>query len=341
MKVLFIDSTSTPYHGGSMGEKALGGIETATVELSRHLARLGHAVAVANAVAAPVEVAGVRWMPRAQARGETADVVIVNNDPRLFDEAPGAFRAGARAVTWLHNRLRVEKTIRKGHMGAFLRYRPEVVFVGDLHRRDTSRLHPFRRRIVIPLGVSGDFLAAPPLPAEPPPPPCAIFTSQAYRGLNDMIGLWIDRIRPAVPGAEFHVYTGKPEPVRGAEEIAAAGIVLHPRVAKPELVAALRASRVMLYPGHKDETFCLAAAEALCLGLPVATRGIGSLRERVRDGIDGLIAPDLDRLAEGVIAILRDDGLWTRLHAGAVARRADSGWDAVAQAWDAQVLRRR
>lgn len=338
MRVLIIDTTASAFTADSIGQKALGGIETATVELSRHLVALGHTVTVANQVTEPVEAGGVSWRPRHTVHDLPAEVVIVNNDPRLFDEVPTALRGGARRVVWLHNRLRIEKSVRKGHMRGFLQYRPEVVLLGTVHAGDTSRLYPFRRRTCIPLGVSGEFISGPAV--TEPPPPRAIFTSQAYRGLKEMIALWRDRIRPAVPGAEFHVFTGKPELDESEAELAAAGIHLRGRVPKPVLSEELRRSRVMLYPGHRDETFCLAAAEALCLGVPVATRGIGSLKERVRDGIDGVVEPDLGRLGDAVIAILTDDARWRRLNAEALKRRQDSGWDAVARRWDSDILRR-
>lgn len=239
---------------------------------------------------------------------------------------------------WLHNRLRIERSIRKGHMRGFVRYRPEVVFLGTVHARDTSRLYPFRRRTCIPLGVSDDFVSGPAV--TEPPPPRAIFTSQAYRGLKDMVALWRERIHPAVPGAEFHVFTGQSGLEESETDLAAAGIHLRGRVPKPVLAEEIRASRVMLYPGHRDETFCLAAAEALCLGVPVATRGIGSLKERVCDGVDGVIEPDLARLGDAVIAILTDEARWRRLNSGALKRRADSGWDAIARRWDTEIIRR-
>lgn len=323
MRVLIIDTTATPFTADSVGEKALGGIETATVELSRHLVALGHDVTVANQVTEPVLTGGVSWRPRPTIRDLAADVVIVNNDPRLFDEAPTAIRGGARRVVWLHNRLRIEKSVRKGHMRGFIQYRPEVVLLGTVHAADTSWLYPFRRRVCIPLGVSAEFVEG--VEVTEPPSPRAIFTSQAYRGLKDMVALWRERIRPAVPGAEFHVFTGKPELAESPEELAAAGIHLRGRVPKHVLSEELRASRVMLYPGHRDETFCLAAAEALCLGVPVATRGIGSLKERVRNGIDGVVEPDLDRLSEAVIAILTDDDHWRRLNGGAVLDAPTAG----------------
>lgn len=158
MRVLIIDTTATPFTADSVGEKALGGIETATVELSRHLVALGHDVTVANQVTEPVLTGGVSWRPRPTIRDLAADVVIVNNDPRLFDEAPTAIRGGARRVVWLHNRLRIEKSVRKGHMRGFIQYRPEVVLLGTVHAADTSWLYPFRRRVCIPLGVSAEFV---------------------------------------------------------------------------------------------------------------------------------------------------------------------------------------
>lgn len=102
MRVLIIDTTDTVFTADSVGEKALGGIETATVELSRRLAALGHEVTVANQVTEPVMAGGVSWRPRPTVRELQADVVIVNNDPRLFDEAPPPFvveRAGLCGCT--------------------------------------------------------------------------------------------------------------------------------------------------------------------------------------------------------------------------------------------------
>ena len=43
----------------------------------------------------------------------------------------------------------------------------------------------------------------------------------------------------------------------------------------------LKKSRVMLIPGHKSETFCLAAQEANETCVPIVTLGIGCLKERI------------------------------------------------------------
>ena len=60
-------------------------------------------------------------------------------------------------------------------------------------------------REIIPYGVLDHFRRA--VPREPPPPR-AIFTSNPLRGLDWLLDLWVSRIRPAVPGAELHIYAG-------------------------------------------------------------------------------------------------------------------------------------
>src|SRR5205807_893259 len=58
---------------------------------------------------------------------------------------------------------------------------------------------------IIPYGVLDVFRHA---EARQPPPPRAIFTSNPERGLDWLLGLWAERIAPAVPGAELHIYAG-------------------------------------------------------------------------------------------------------------------------------------
>jgi glycosyltransferase involved in cell wall biosynthesis len=54
---------------------------------------------------------------------------------------------------------------------------------------------------------------------------------------------------------------------------------------------------VALVPSLWYETSSLFAQEALAMGLPVVASGVGALRERVRDGIDGLLVPPGDVLS--------------------------------------------
>ena len=51
----------------------------------------------------------------------------------------------------------------------------------------------------------------------------------------------------------------------------------------------LKNYRALLYLGHKSDIFTLTAEEAIKLGIPVVTYGIGSLADRVVHGVSGFV----------------------------------------------------
>jgi glycosyltransferase involved in cell wall biosynthesis len=66
------------------------------------------------------------------------------------------------------------------------------------------------------------------------------------------------------------------------------------------------------------EAFALVISEAWMFGKPVIASDIGAMRERVRDGVDGLLfgAGDAHSLAAAIRRAATEDGLWNRLHDG-------------------------
>ena len=82
---------------------------------------------------------------------------------------------------------------------------------------------------------------------------------------------------------------------------------VHPSASRQDLIAAMRASRVMLYLGHKSESFCIAAAEAQALGVPAVFAPVTALPERVIDGVTGFVRADESEFAERAVALLTDD----------------------------------
>ena len=78
----------------------------------------------------------------------------------------------------------------------------------------------------------------------------------------------------------------------------------------------------MLYRGDPGETFCLALAEAQAMGVPAVVTPLGSVGERVVDGVTGRVVRDDDSFVAAAIAALRDDALWRRWHLAALARSA-------------------
>lgn len=222
-----------------------------------------------------------------------------------------------------------------------------IVTTGAYHAATLPWWMPSGGRAVIPYGLAAPFRT--PRAKRAPPPPHAIFTSNPLRGLDWLLDLWSRRIRPAVPAAELHLYCGpavyggagaaKSAPMEQALARADAledrGVRRHAPVPRPALIAALDASRAMLYRGDAGETFCLALAEAQALGVPAVVQPLGAVVERVIDGITGTIASDEDSFAEAAIALLTDDALWTRQHEAALARQKGLSWDDVAQRFEA------
>jgi len=209
------------------------------------------------------------------------------------------------------------------------------------------RWMPSGGRVSIPYAIPDAFRHATPLTVAPPPR--AIFTSNPLRGLDWLLDRWEARIHPALPAAELHLYCGpsvygavgeaKAAPMRAvlarAESLARKGVRLFPPQPRAELIAALRQSRVMLYRGDENETFCMAVAEAQALGVPAVAQALGSLPERVQDGVTGFVAADEQSFAQRAIALLGDDALWRQQHEAALRLQRGASADDVAQRFEA------
>lgn len=291
------------------------------LHLAHALADGGDAVAIAGAGTPDPPHARVAFLPPGAT--PAADVTIALNDARLLP-------TGARTpIVWFHNEVTLWREARRGRLPALRRQRPIGVFLGAAHAGAASGWLPLRRRVIVPHGVAAAFAAT---SVRPAPPPVALFTSQAYRGLGPLLRLWRDRIGPAVPAARFEALIVEADQAAHAAVARQPGVVLAPRLANAAMPARLAAARVLLAPGHASETFCLAAAEAIAAGVPVITRGWGALAERVRDGETGFVCRTWRSYAEATIAALTDDALWRRLHAGCLAQR-QPGWGDVAPLW--------
>jgi glycosyltransferase involved in cell wall biosynthesis len=241
-------------------------------------------------------------------------------------------------LLWLHNPAGY---LGKPRMAARIAwYRPVIVTTGAYHASTVPDWIPCGGRKVIPYGVLDRFRHA---EKREPPPPRAVFTSNPLRGLDWLLDLWVSRIRPAVPEGELHVYAG-PAVYGGAEKdardmeavlsraeaLGGHGVRRYAPVGREALVQVLTEARSMLYRGDPGETFCLSLAEAQALGVPAVVTPLGAVGERVADGESGRVARSDDEFVEAAIAVLRDDALWRRWHAGALATQRGLSWDDVA-----------
>lgn len=326
----------------ALAGRPLGGVETAFALLAAALLARGHDLDLRAGAEPPETRDGLPWRPLAPAApvpgGPPADLVIANRLPRLFRALPPG-----RRVLWLHNPGGYLRKPR--HLLPLLAAWPRLVTLGPSHSASLPGLLPFRP-VEIPLALAPPFAAG--AAPRPPPPPVAVFTSNPLRGLDWLLELWTRRIRPAVPGAELHLYGGaatygddarlaaRAAPVLArAAALAGEGVRLLAPLPRPALAARLREARVMLYRGDPGETFCLALAEAQALGLPAVVTPLGAVAERVAEGVTGHIAAGEQDFAAAAIRVLTDDAAWTRLHHGALARGPGPGWDAIAARFEA------
>jgi glycosyltransferase involved in cell wall biosynthesis len=184
------------------------------------------------------------------------------------------------------------------------------------------------------------------------PPRHAIFASNPERNLRGLVELWASSILPRVPDAVLNVY-GVHRLAPGEDAWAAwegnllppgmpahvkASVRVHPTASREGLIAAMRGSRVMLYLGHKSESFCLSAAEAQALGVPAVFGPVTALPERVIDGVTGFVRADAGEFAERAVALLTDDALWRRQHEAALQYQQGISWSEHAGRLEAALL---
>jgi N-acetyl-alpha-D-glucosaminyl L-malate synthase BshA len=86
------------------------------------------------------------------------------------------------------------------------------------------------------------------------------------------------------------------------------------------VIPLLSAADVFLLPSAQ-ESFGLAALEAMACGVPVVASNVGGLPEVIEDGESGFLHPpdDLDAMAASAVALLRDPALHARVRRAAVA----------------------
>ncbi len=314
------------YGGDDLGNPHLRGIETSLIQLAEVLAQHGHEIRIFNNRDTDMVHQGVHWQPLTAAKRAKADVVVAINDPRLL-----SLSHAKRRIVWMHNVTSLEKALRKGRLWPMLRYPAITVFSSRYQARTTTRLlTPYGKR-VIPLGVNSAFLVNPEIRRTPPSN--LAFTTQAYRGLDVLLGIW-PRIRAACPQAILHLFLDPADVPAGLPE----GVQVRGIMAWPELAVALKEMRAVVFPWDKPETFCLAAAEAQALGVPVVTRNVGALPERIRDGVTGVAVSSLLQMTDVLIQLLRENQIWQHLHQGAVANPQGLSWQEVAVIWKKHLL---
>ncbi|MGO9171797.1 MAG: glycosyltransferase [Rhodomicrobium sp.] len=328
MSVIDILHNGTAFSGETLRSASMGGTESSIVQLAEALAKRGHNVTVFNGIEAHRYEFGVHWYPFPEAPGRAGgEIGIAVSNPKVFNGL-----SFSSHIFWLHNPLKSWRQIRRGNIGPLLKRRPYFVLLGRYHESRVPRWFPSSGRGIIHHGIHEDFFRK--TPADRAPPPRAIFTSQPYRGLGWLLDLWGD-IKRKVPAASLDVFAPKVyQAAANAQRAALDGVTFRGSISRLELIRELGTARVQLIPGHPDETYCLAAAEATAAGVPIVTLGTGALSERVRHGKTGFIARSKEEFIAQTAALLSSDELWTAMHRECLAETALTSWDARALEWE-------
>jgi len=115
-------------------------------------------------------------------------------------------------------------------------------------------------------------------------------------------------------------------------------VTLAGRRSQPEIRALYEQADLFLAAAHL-ESFGIAALEARTAGLPVLAMTDAGIATFIRDGVEGLLAPDDHALARALARLIRDQGLRERIAAHNRTTGTDHDWPHVVAAADRHLHR--
>jgi len=351
LRICFYQPHSLPYDGTTPRVRGLGGTESAIVYLAEALARRGHRCVVFNSVAQPATVNGVeyaRWQTLpVRSASQPPDVVVGIRHWQML----GRVRFAPLQIFWTGDAF--DQPFLTGFSDGDRRAEIDLVMLQSEWQIETFHAHlgiPLPGVVRTALGTAASAQVPPgPEPAGLRPRRLA-YASTPFRGLDVLLQVF-PRIRAACPEAELDVFSSMQ--VYGVSETddRKAFDALYQRADQPgvtlvgslpqfELAARLQRARVLAYPNHYAETFCIAAAEAQAAGCAVVTSALGALPETVgRAGIcipgDPRSAAYQDAFVQACVTLLTDEARWREMSESAVAQAsARYSWPAIAERWE-------
>lgn len=278
-----------PFHGTSPEEQALGGSETACVQMARALARRGHRVQVFCRCPRPGLYQGVTYRDRADlVRAAIEDRFTVAVVSRFFSALDLPLQAGLR-VLWNHDTLDRPSLLASRLGGLDI-----CLVLSDFHARDfLSRLPAVGDKLTITRnGLDLDFMDAV-TGGVTRDPRKLTYVSRPERGLKLLLEQIWPRLRERRPDLSLHLCGYQVDesdlPASVAAEhraiaglvAASPGVVVQGPLAKAAYYRHLASCGLLIYPCVFPEISCIAALEAQALGTPLLTSDAFALRETV------------------------------------------------------------
>lgn len=278
-----------PFHGASPEQGALGGSESALVQVARALAGRGHRVTVYCHCPAPGEYHGVIYRDHSELRDrvlqERPEVLVVS---RFFTAFDLPWQAGLN-VLWNHDILDHPSLL-----ASRLEHIDLALVLSRFHARDYQQKLPALAPKLVRTrnGLDLELLARARAQAVPQQG-LVVYASRPERGLEQLLEhIWprlrrkLPHLRLAICGYQVDRQGLDPatlENYRKIDELVerSSGVELMGPLAKLDYYRLLAGAQAVLYPCVFPEISCLVALEAQALDVPVITSDRFALRESV------------------------------------------------------------
>ena len=277
--------------------KTLGGIESLVLSLADELSKRKFNITLSSSCKKTFIKNDISYVPIDKIKKNPQkfifNSIISTNDATIFND----FKENQNKIIWLHNKLQIEKSIRKKQFYSIIRNNLKAVFVSNYLNKLTSNLYFFKKRLVI-----NNFL----LPIfklkkiQDKRRPIFVWSVQRDKGLNEVINMWINDIYENSKHARFYIF-GINKLTRNYNEkyLNSKNIFFKGRVEKKKLIETYSKSMGMICLGY-DETFCLNALEANACGLPIITLGKTALNDYVINKYNGFVVNKISEIGSKV-----------------------------------------
>ena len=286
--------------------KKKGGIETLNYDLAKFLSKQKMKVFISSICKKNIKKNNILNLPiesiKKNSHRYKFDAIISSNDSCIFNYFPNS-----KKLLWMHNKLQIEKSIRKKQFFSIFKNKPIVIFVSKYLKDATSKIYPFKKRYVIPNFLTSEFIKK--NPTHITREPIFVWSVQRDRGLNDTIEMWIKKIFPKSKKAFFYILgLNELDQKYDIKFLRSRNIIFLGRVSKKKLKEIYFKSTAMICLGY-DETFCLNALEANSCGLPIISFGKSALKDFVKNNFNGFIVKNYGQLSSKILYLLNLNSL--------------------------------
>jgi tetratricopeptide (TPR) repeat protein len=321
-------------------EQGIGGSETAVIELSKRLAKMGWDVTVFNESNVPPEgkvFDGVTYKNYWQFNPkDTFDVLWVWRLPELFE-----YDLDARLKI-----LDLHDTMTPADLPESRWEKMDKIFVKTNYHRSLFPSIPDDKFVIIGNGID---LKRFDIKGVVRDKNRFAYTSTPNRGLDILLEFIWPKIKEKLPDAELHVYYGwntfykleknNPERMAWMKKVQALmeqpGVINHGRVGQKDLAEDLLKTSYWLYPTYFPEIDCITAKEMQAAGVIPITSGYAALAETQQSGLahpGDVYDPEWQQAFVDLVILTTEHGTMNDPKEAA----QQFSWDNVATKWNSE-----